>query len=303
MRYGVFFMGVLLSILLITPVEAFQFSSFRPLERLRYRAGACEEDLERLTYALLKERTYGGCLETALTALQNKRSFLSRQFERTYNMKNRQIQANYDPDLKPILIGEIYKRLEMEEAPASLFDQPLHSTPDSREEFVRFLTKFCRHSKAMTLPYSQERINRIEAGLERLDLHSLFEGFRRTLRVAEALRHQDPQILKGMKRLRGRFLLVMNQMVILKKALAGKKLPEGVEADDVMRRVILRTEWIDAYHQLKVHAMMSDACQQDKRVCDKTFEEMDWLVSVIQSFDDLKNVCWGQRRSHHSRIG
>lgn len=270
--------------------------SFRPLEQIRYRSGACEEDLERLTYALLKDHTYTGCLETALFSLQRKGTLLSRQFEHIKGIKYGRTQISYDPLLKQILIREISKRLEKEEPFSSFLDRPLLVTEASHDAFVSVLNKFCRHSKEMTNAYAQERLSRIVHGVELINLQGLFEGFRKTWMVAESLESREPQILKGMKHLRNRFLVVLNQMVILKKALGGIPLQEGVDLEDIMYKTVLRTEWIDAYHVLKSHAMMSDICLEDKAVCKKAFEEMDLLVLIIQSLDDLKNICWTKKR-------
>ncbi|HCI49125.1 MAG: hypothetical protein A2621_02125 [Alphaproteobacteria bacterium RIFCSPHIGHO2_01_FULL_41_14] len=287
MWYGVLFISLLLSL----QTAAFRLP-FRPVEQIRYRAGACETDLERVTYALLKDKTYAGCLKTALDALQQKRSVLSRRFERTYNVRNRQYQMNYEAALKQVLIKEICKRLGQADLSSSFLDRPLIVTEASRENFVQSLNRFCHHNKSAHEAYGQERINRIIYGIENLDIHRLFEGFRRTLRMAEMFEYKDPQVYKGIKRLRPRFLIVLNQMILLKKILAGIPLRDGINVEDVMYQVVVRTEWIEAYHRLKIDALLSDACQEDKRVCTKAFEAMDDLASVVQSFDDLKNVCW-----------
>lgn len=297
MWYSLLFMGLLLSL----QAEAFRLP-FRPMEQIRYRSGACETDLERVSYALLKEKTYTGCLEKALEGLQRKGSPLSRQFERTYNLKNRDYQMNYDSSLKRVLMREILQRLGQEDSISTFLDQPLRITEEGEAEFIRTLNQFCRHNKEMNDPYGQERVKRIISGVEVLDIHRLFEGFRRTLRVAESLEYKDPQIIKGLKRFRSRFLIVLNQMILLKKALAGMPLREGIILEDEMRKITLRTEWIEAYHKLKTHALMSDACQEDKKVCTQAFEEMDNLASIIQSFDDLKNACWTKRRPRQNII-
>ena len=269
---------------------------FRPVEQFRYRSGAFEADLERVTYALLKEKIYTGCLETALTALEQKGSALSRQFERTYSTKYGRVQMNYDPLLKRVLKREILKRLGQEGSPIPLLDQPLTLTEASEQTFVEALNRFCRHNKEMGNTYAQERVKRIVYGIKTLDISSLFDGLRRTWVVAEGLEYKDPQILKGMKQLRNRFLMVLNQMIILKKALAGNSTVESGDLEEVMYKVVLRTEWIGAYHLLKTHALMSDTCLEDKNVCTRAFEKMDVLASIIQSFDDLKKICWTKRQ-------
>lgn len=275
---------------------------FRPVEQFRYRSGACEADLERVTYALLKEKTYTGCLETALAALDQKGSALSRQFERTYSTKYGRVQMNYDPLLKRVLRREILKRLGREDASSSFLTQPLRSSVEAEENFIQALNRFCRHNKEMGNSYAQERVNRIVYGIKTLDVTALFEGFRKTWLVAESLEDKDPQVLKGMKQLRNRFLVVLNQMILLKKALAGKSTVESGELEELMYKVVLRTEWINAYHLLKSHAMMSDTCLEDKAVCTRAFEEMDVLASIVQSFDDLKTLCGTKRQPLHHAL-
>lgn len=309
MCYRLLFIAFLASL----HAQAF-YLPFRPMEQIRYRSGACGDDLQRVTYALLKEKTYRGCLETALDALNRRGSRLYRQFDRSYELKKNR-GMNYDPDLKLVLINEIQRRLETKQADSDpvpmmqelkrrlesrtkpvIFKDRLPITPESRAQFRNHLAVFCKHSHALNGGEGEIPAKRIESGLEHLNIDRLFDGFRRTLRAAEAYEHHYPQVLKGMKRLRERFLLVLNQMVILKKALAGEALPEGVAVDEVMRNVVLRTEWINAYAELKRLALMSDACQEDKTICTKTFLEMDWLASIVASFEDLKNVCWSPRR-------
>ena len=316
MWHRILFIGFLLSL----QAQAF-YLPFRPIEQIRYRSGACGDDLQRVTYALLKEKTYRGCLEAAQDSLSRPGSRLFAQFDGSFNLK-RKGGVHYDPDLKLVLMNEIRRRLEVktpdsEPVPmmqelkhrletrrkAVIFKDPLPVTPESRDQFRKHLAIFCKHAPALKGGDGEIPAKRIESGLEHLKIDRLFDGFRRTLHVAEAFEHQNPQILKGMKRLRERFLLVLNQMVILKKALAGQELPEGVVVDEVMRNVVLRTEWINAYAELKKLALMSDACQEDRTICNKAFSEMDWLASIVASFDDLKNACWSPKNAHIKDMG
>jgi hypothetical protein len=265
---------------------------FRPLERFRYRTSACGMSLKRTTKAVLKKHTYTGCLKGSLAALYRPDSRLSKHFQRTYDLKNRQYKTNYDADLKFVFMRALKDRLGVPDHNRSVFDKDMTPTSTSRDAFQRKLGKFCRHGKVMGSLYAQERVSRIISGLQHLDMYALFDGFQNTLRVAEAFGEKDPDALKSLNRLRGRFLSILNQMAVLKKALAGKKLREGVNIENVIHLVVVNTKWIDSYAKVKVYGLMSKACQRDKSICDRTFGAMDQLASIIQSFEDLKKVCW-----------
>jgi hypothetical protein len=290
MKYIIVFLGVLTAVSSGLCVS-FQLP-FRPLERFRYRTKACELSLKRTTKAVLKKRTYTGCLKGSLASLYRPDSGLSKHFQRTYDLKNRQYKANYDADLKFVFMRALKDRLNLPDHNRSVFDHDMTPTSTSRDEFQRKLGKFCRNATVMKSSHAQERVSRIMGGLQHLDMYTLFDGFQRTLRMAEAFGKKDPDALKNLNRLRGRFLSILNQVAILKKSLAGKKLRDGVNVEHVMHLMVVNTKWIDSYAKVKVYGLMSTACQRDKSVCDRTFGAMDQLTSIIQSFDDLKKVCW-----------
>ena len=183
-------------------------------------------------------------------------------------------------------------RLGLPDHNQSVFDKDMTPTSTSRDDFQRKLGKFCRNANVMESSYAQVRVSRIMGGLQHLDMYALFDGFQRTLRVAESFGKKDPDALKDLNRLRRRFLSILNQMAILKKSLAGKKLREGVDIENVMHLMVVNTKWIDSYARVKVYGLMSKACQRDRFICARTFGAMDQLASIIQSFDDLKKVCW-----------
>ena len=87
MKYIIVFLGILTAISSGLSVS-FQLP-FRPLERFRYRTKACEMSLKRTTKAVLKKHTYTGCLKGSLATLYRPDSRLSKNFQRTYDLKNR----------------------------------------------------------------------------------------------------------------------------------------------------------------------------------------------------------------------
>ncbi|MFN7663060.1 MAG: hypothetical protein ACK5PQ_05025 [Alphaproteobacteria bacterium] len=263
---------------------------FRPIEQIKYRSGACGDDLQRLTYALLKERTYTGCLTAGLEALQQKGSALWNQFNRDRDNKKSRYRTPYDPQLKMLLMTEIHKRLDPQYGAQLPMDLP--PSEESRAQFRDHLRQFCHHHPVFGTPAVATPMMRIEHHLGSLNLSQFFSSFRTLLKMAETLESGHPQVMKGMKKLRQRLLVVLNDVILLKKVLTGQSLPEGTDSVSlIMERLVKRTEWVVAYHELKIVMQLSDACQTKPSMCKKIFVPMDDLAGLVQSFDDLKGLC------------
>lgn len=226
-----------LGLLWVSTATAFSLGA-SPYERLRYNAQFCKGDLRRVVYATLKSHTHKGCLKAGLLKLKKPKSKLYRKFDHPYSVDPKIIvKGVHRLETKEVLIRAIEERLgnvDTEKDPR-LFS----STEFGEKMFKEDMASFCALMGDYSLIEGQERLSpqqidfkTLDVGLiltkaHDIDLYHLFEEYTSFLAAFEKTKmintHQKEEMMKDLKKMRSSFLMLLDNLVVLKKRLSQSK--------------------------------------------------------------------------------
>ena len=212
--------------------EAFSAS---PYELLRYNARFCKGDLKRVVYATLKSHTHRGCLKAGRAKLENPKSKLYNKFDHPYAVNPAIIvRKNHRLETKEILIAAIAERLGATPIQENL--RLMQSTDLGKKLFREDIASFCArmgnyellsnsgHGRGKKPDFKKLDADLILTKITEIDLYRLFKEYRLFLTSIEQDRKIHPQkkkmVLKDFKGMRESFLILLDNLVVLKKRLS-----------------------------------------------------------------------------------
>lgn len=274
--------------------------------------------MKRVVYATLKSHTHKGCLKAGRAKLESKKSQLYKKFDHPYAPDPRIIVAsNHRLETKEILMTAIDQRLG--EAPIEENLRLTKSTDYGRELFLEDVASFCAlmgnykiwaHlntlDDAAHVDVKMRNASLVLFLAKSINIYELFPEFSSFLKDFERLKGIQPdkhrEILSKIKRMRSSFLIILDNLVTLKKRLSQEKNATLSKEKLIEQRRVMRNALVgiasNRHHQKNIiEAMMALDPHYDPRGYNMSSEirrkypNFFYLIFLIRYTDLLNTQC------------